>query len=241
MAKLFLIVQARMTSTRLPKKVMLPLCGTTVLEVFLKRIKSFKNNIIIATTNDGSEEDIVNTAKSFGIKYYRGDTNNVLSRYYESAVKYQANDEDIIVRCTSDCPLLDEKILEECIDSFKTLDIDYLTCGFEGGFPRGMDVEVFRFKLLKEAFLNAKSDYEKEHVTPYIHTTKKDEFKILEYKNKYDHSKYRLTLDEQEDYILIKEIYKRFDNRLDFSYDELISLLKKEPELLKINEKIKQK
>ena len=84
---MFIIIQARMTSTRLPSKVMLPLCGKTVLEIMLDRLNEFKENIIIATTNDGTQTPIVDLCKKLGIKYYEGDTNNVLSRYYEAALK----------------------------------------------------------------------------------------------------------------------------------------------------------
>lgn len=239
--RVFIIIQARMTSTRLPEKVMLPLCNKTVLEVMLDRIKEFKDNIIIATTNDGTQKPIVDICSKLDLKYYEGDTNNVLSRFYEAALKYKAKENDIVVRLTSDCPLLDKDILKSCIDTFKNSSIDYLTCGDETGFPRGIDVEVFRFKLLDEANKNATTDTQKEHVTVYIHTTIKDKLNILEYKNRNDDSRFRITLDEEDDYKLIKQIYEKFDNKTDFSYEQLIDLLEKNDELVQINSKVKQK
>lgn len=241
MSKPYIIIQARMTSTRLPKKVLLPLCDKTVLEIMINRLKDFKDNIIIATTNDGSQKPIVDLCEKLNLKYYEGDTNNVLSRYYEAALKYGLKDEDIIVRCTSDCPLIDYEVTKNTIEFFKEQNVDYVSSGSHCGFPRGMDTEVFRFKLLRSAFINAKTDYEKEHVTPYIHTSKKDELNIKYYENKEDDSRYRLTLDEEDDYKTIVEVYKKFDNSLEFSYEQLISMLKENEYIHKLNAHVEQK
>lgn len=239
--RVFIIIQARMTSTRLAAKVMLPLCNKTVLEVMIDRIKEFKDNIVIATTNDGTQKPIVDICEKLDLKYYKGDTNNVLSRYYEAALKYEAKENDIVVRLTSDCPLLDKDILKSCIDTFKKSSVDYLSCGDETGFPRGMDVEIFKFSLLKEANTNATTETEKEHVTVYMHTTIKDKLNILEFKNSNDDSRFRITLDEEDDYELIKQIYEKFDNKTDFSYEQLIDLLKSNPTLVEMNSNVKQK
>ena len=238
MRNLFIIIQARMTSTRLPAKVMLPLSGKTVLEVMIDRLEPFKDKIIIATTNDGTQKPIVDICNKENIKYYEGDTQNVLSRYYESAVKFGAQDDDIIVRCTSDCPIIDKYIVQNTIDFFISSKADYTS---SSGFPRGMDTEVFRFSLLKEANENANSDYEKEHVTPYIYKTNKDRLKITAFKNKNDDSRYRLTLDEEDDYKAIKEVYKLFDNQIDFSYSELMQKLHENPYIYSINSHVEQK
>lgn len=238
MDKLFIIIQARMTSNRLPGKVMLSLCGKTVLEVMIDRLKSFKENIIIATTNDGTQTPIVNLCKKLGIKYYEGDTNNVLSRYYEAAVKFEAKENDIIVRMTSDCPLIDEMVSRKTIDYFIEEDADYVGSGPHSGYPRGIDTAVFRFKLLEQMYFNATEEYEKEHVTPYM---MKMNIKILSFENKQDDSKYRLTLDEEDDYKVIKEVYEKFDNRLDFSYDELITVLKENKYIYEMNKHVHQK
>lgn len=241
MSKLYIIIQARMTSTRLPKKVLLPLCDKTVLEIMINRLKDFKDNIIIATTNDGSQKPIVELCKKLKLKYYEGDTQNVLSRYYEAALKYKLCDEDIIVRCTSDCPLIDYDVTKNTIEFFNKQKVDYVSSGSHCGFPRGMDTEVFRFKLLKEAFFNADTEYEKEHVTPYIYVTKKNQLNIKYYENKEDDSKYRLTLDEEDDYKTIIEVYRKFDNSLDFSYEQLISILKENEYIHQLNAHVEQK
>ena len=238
MKTIFIIIQARMTSTRLPAKIMLPLCSKTVLEVMIDRLEPFKDKIIIATTNDGTQKPIIEVCKKLDLKYYEGDTQNVLSRYYESAVKFGAQNDDIIVRCTSDCPIIDKEIVENTIDFFISSEADYTS---SSRFPRGMDTEVFRFSLLKEAYENANSEFEKEHVTPYIYKTNKDRLKITTFKNQNDDSKYRLTLDEEDDYKAIKEVYKLFDNKTDFSYQELMQKLHENPYIYSINSHVEQK
>lgn len=238
---LFIIIQARITSTRLPKKVMLPLCGKTVLETMFDRLNDYKENIIIATTNDGTEEPIVDVCRKNNIKYYRGDTTNVLSRYYEACQRYNVEEKDIVIRCTSDCPFIDKQLLKEALEFFESSEAQYVSLGVHSGFPRGLDVEIFNFSLLKEAFENANSDYEKEHVTPYIHTTIKDKLLIKYFENKKDDSKYRITLDEEDDYIAIKELYKKFDNKIDFTYKQLIEMLESNPYIYNINKSVEQK
>ena len=219
---LMIIIQARMTSTRLPAKVMLPLCGKTVLEIMLDRLAPFHKNIIIATTDDGSQTPIVQLCETLHVKHFEGDTDDVLSRYYHSAIKFDADDATIIVRCTSDCPLIDADIIKETIEFYKNSDAEYVCACQNSGFPRGMDSEVFSFKQLKEAYQNASTPHQKEHVTPYI----KENVKCASYNNTQDHSKYRLTLDEADDYKAITELYAKLGYRTDFSYEELIATLK---------------
>jgi len=239
--KIFIIIQARMTSTRLPKKVMLPLCGKTVLEVLFDRLHEYKNNIIIATTDDGSEKEIVNLCKKLKIKYYQGDTQNVLQRYYKSARKYDAQGKDIIVRITSDCPLIDSSLLQKVIDMYESGNYDYISNRINRTIPVGLDVEIFNFHILETMYKNASNDYEKEHVTPYIYLTKKDSYKIGSCEEEEDNSKYRLTLDEEDDYIAIKEVYKQFEDSVDFSYQELIDMLKANPYIYNLNHHVTQK
>ncbi len=226
-----------MTSTRLPAKVTLPLCGKSVLEVMLERLDKFKDNIIIATTDDGSQMPIVELCKRLHVDYFEGDTDDVLARYYHSALKFGADDATIIVRCTSDCPLIDADIIKNTIEFYKNSDAEYLCACQESGFPRGMDTEVFTFKHLKEAYLKAITEHHKEHVTPYI----KENVKTAVYQNTQDHSKYRLTLDEKDDYTAIKEIYQKLDCKTDFSYEKLIQVLEENPYIYEINKHVEQK
>lgn len=230
-----------MTSTRLPKKVMLPLCGKTVLEVVIDRLKQYKDNVIIATTSDGTEVPIVDLCKSNNIRYYQGSTANVLERYYLSAKNFNAKETDIIVRITSDCPLIDVGLLDKCIDMYRSGQYDYVSNRLNRTVPVGLDVEVFSFKLLEYMHKNAKEEFEREHVTPYIYLTEKESYSLGSCEEVIDNSQYRLTLDESSDYELIKEVYKRFNNTIDFNYDELIELLDRNPYIKEINCSVSQK
>jgi len=241
MNNLYIIIQARMTSTRLPGKVLLPLCGKTVLEVVIARLDKYKKNIIIATTNDGSELPITEICDRENIKYYLGSTKNVLERYYLAAQKFNAHDEDIIIRVTSDCPLIDVDLLDNCIKMYNSKKYDYVSNRLKRTVPVGLDVEVFSFKLLKFMHENAEEDFEKEHVTPYIYLSNNNNYKLGSCVEYADNSEYRLTLDEYDDYKAIKEVYKKFDNKIDFSYKELINLLKNNQYIFDINSTVCQK
>ena len=164
------IIQARISSTRLPKKVLKDLpyaSGITCLEQVIRRLKKSRrlNDIIIATTKEKEDNEIINIVKKEDIKYFRGSKENVLSRYYFAA---KENDIDIIVRVTSDCPCIDVDILDLAIDDHINKVADYTSNALVRTYPHGLDVEVFNFNVLEKAYKNATKDYEKEHVTPYI-------------------------------------------------------------------------
>lgn len=238
---LLIIIQARMTSTRLPGKVLLPLCGKSVLEIMLDRLEKFRKNIVIATTDDGSETPIVSLCERMGIPYYTGDTNNVLERYFLCASQFKADENTTIVRLTSDCPLIDEAVLDAVIRYFQQGGFDYAANVLERTFPRGLDCEVFSFAALEKAYKNATTDFEKEHVTTYIHTTHRSEFSIGSYTYPKDMSRYRLTLDEADDYRAIQEIYQQFGCRTDFTFEALLEVLEKNPHIHQLNAHIEQK
>jgi len=241
MNNLHIIIQARMTSTRLPKKVLLPLCDKTVLGILIARLYKYKSNIIIATTNDGTELPIVKFCKKNNIKYYQGNTDNVLERYFLSAKQYDAKDNDLIVRITSDCPLIDSNVMEDVINMYNNGNYDYVSNRLNRTVPVGLDVEVFNFNILEYMHANAILEYEKEHVTPFIYITNKDKYKLGSFEYNVDNSKYRLTLDEKNDYTAIKEIYKKFDNTTKFNYQQLIDMLDNNTYIYDINKNVSQK
>ncbi len=230
-----------MTSTRLPGKIMLPLCNKPVLQVMLERLQRFKSSIIIATTNDGTDKPIVELCQRLGVRYFQGDTNNVLERYYLAATQFDAQYGDEIVRLTSDCPLIDPVVTQSTIDFFINHSFDYVSAGTSSGFPRGMDTEVFSYDLLKEAHHNATQDFEKEHVTPYFYKTCHEKYSLGQYRNSKDHSKFRLTLDEKSDYLAIQEVYKKLSCKTDFDYDDLIKILENNPYIYELNAAVEQK
>ena len=232
-----------MTSTRLPGKVLLPLCGQTVLEVMLDRLKAFKEHIVVATTDDGSEAPIVALCEKLAIPSFRGDTDNVLKRYYQCAETFARNEDGVIVRLTSDCPLIDPEIVRQTVAFFEAEAFDYVSNCVERTFPRGFDCEVFTLRALEKAYNDASTPFEQEHVTTYIHTTHKDAFKIGSFCDVLGDRgrKYRLTLDEEADYEVIKAVYRLFDCRTDFGYEELLERLAEHPEIYEMNRHVEQK
>ncbi|MEA3316180.1 MAG: glycosyltransferase family protein [Campylobacterota bacterium] len=222
MKNIFIIVQARMTSTRLPKKVMLPLFNNmSVLEIFLKRLNKYKENIIVATTNDNSSKSIVQLCKNLNINYYKGSMDNVLERYYKCAKNFGANKDDIIVRICSDSPCIDPDILAQVIDFYNNNSFDYVINDTLNGTPKGLNIEVFSFEKLEYGYLNAVDNFDKEHVTPYI----KRNFNVGNFINDFNNGEYSLTLDTEEDYKYLKKLFKNL-GKINFNYKELIKGVK---------------
>lgn len=237
------IVQARMGSTRLPGKVLKKICGKTVLEHDIDRLKKIKNidKIVIATTTLERDNFIVEEAKRLNIYYFRGSEEDVLSRYYYAAKENNAN---IIVRVTSDCPLIDSEVTEKIIQYYLDNDTkyDYVSNTIYRTYPRGLDTEVFSFKALEKAFNEAENLRDIEHVTPYIWDNSSI-FKLAQYKNEIDYSDLRWTLDTEEDFQLISSIYDKLYSKKGNQFDmsDILNLYKEYPELIKINEDINQK
>lgn len=240
--KIVAIIQARMGSSRLPNKVMKQLCGKSVISHDIERVKQSKliNQIVIATTTSKKDDILVKEALSNNVNVYRGSEEDVLSRYYEAALENKA---DIVVRITSDCPLIDPFIVDNVIKCYLQDKYDLVTnSGNELNqrtFPRGLDLEVFSFESLEDAYKNARKQYQREHVTPYIYENSK---KIYIYKNKIDFSKYRWTLDTEEDYELIRSIYEElYKGKHNFYFDDILVLFNEKPNLYNINKHIEQK
>lgn len=240
--KIGAVVQARTSSTRLPGKVLMELpfgSGITVLQQVIRRLKTSKQikEIIIATTIAHEDNKIVSIAEKERVNFFRGSEKDVLKRFYLSALE---NDLDVIVRVTSDCPCIDPLIVDQVIETHIVTRSDY-TSNTLGGFPRGLDVEVFNFKVLEKAFKEATHDFEREHVTPYIYEKLSEKFKITPIisDNEYD-SDIRLTLDTIEDYTFLCCLYDYLQEDL-FNSDKIIFLLKKKPWLKYINSRVIQK
>lgn len=234
----FIIIQARMTSTRLPGKVMLRLCGKSVLEVMLERLRGFYDHIIIATTNDGTEAPIVALCEGLHVKIFQGSTEDVLNRYYGAATAFGAKAGDTIVRLTSDCPLSDPHILTQALELHTQDPLSYVSVDITQSYPRGMDAEVFAFEWLERAQNEASTSYEREHVTPYIRSLNIRKQHVT---CKHNDSHFRLTLDTQEDYEVISKLYEKLECRTDFNYDELRQLLYAHPQITALNAHVEQK
>jgi spore coat polysaccharide biosynthesis protein SpsF (cytidylyltransferase family) len=237
--KVMVIIQARMGSTRLPGKVMKIILGKPVLIHDLERIKGMKriNGIIVATTTLEEDNLIVKTIEDYdaNICIYRGNVENVLDRYYKAAKLYGA---DVIVRITSDCPLIDTNISDITVDKFFDGVCDYCSNNLPRTFPLGLDTEVFSFKSLELAWELAETSFEREHVTPYIRDHP-EKFKLASVTNNIDLSHLRWTLDYPEDFEFINEIYKRLGQKF-FNTNDILKVLKNEPFLMEINRKYTQ-
>jgi glutamate-1-semialdehyde aminotransferase/spore coat polysaccharide biosynthesis protein SpsF (cytidylyltransferase family) len=230
--KVLAIIQARYNSTRFPGKVVKKINNKTILEILIRRLSRSKHisKIIVACSNNRKDKAIVAICRKLDVNYFIGSENDVLSRFYHAAKKYRGIN---IVRITADCPLIDPKIVDDVISGFFLNNADYSSNINPPTFPDGLDVEVFKFRVLKEAYINAQKSTEREHVTPFIIDNKK--FKKFNLKNSIDYSKLRLTLDEKEDLILIEKIIKYFKNNLNFSLKNILDLYKNKKKLFLTN------
>ncbi len=231
--KIGIISQARMKSTRLPGKIMLSIKGNPLLYYFAKRLKQSGVPLYIATSTDPSNDIIEFFAKENKIACFRGDENNVLKRFYDCA---RENNLDVIIRITSDCPLSDGRMLKDALKkylSFKDENVHFSNC-VELTYPHGMNFEIFSFKLLEEAYKNASTDFQKEHVTPYIIQNISGNVILKHYKRDKDASHYRITVDTYEDFFLIKKLIEEYgaDKK---NTEEIISIFEKNPKLVEIN------
>lgn len=238
------IIQARMGSTRLPGKVMMKIQGKTVLDHVISRVKQSNgiDDIVIATTTKPDDDIIAEEADRLNVKCFRGSEDDVLSRYYYSAKENKA---DAVIRITSDCPLIDPKVIDKMVVKFKLLyignNVDYLSNTLKRTYPRGLDAEIIPFNKLEEAFNDADKTYQREHVTPYFYENP-GKFILVNYFNDADYSNYRWTLDTPEDFELITIIYEElYNGQHDFYLKDIIGLFKYKPQLIKINEFIKQR
>lgn len=242
MQRTILIIQARNNSSRLPYKMIKNINNKSTLEYLLERVKKCKNidDIIVCTTINEIDNTICNICQRTNIKYYRGDENNVLSRYYESACLTRA---DNIVRLTGDCTLIDSQIIDNLVEEFKKSGVDFMDPNYYGegksaklatpiGFPDGFNPEIFTFDALQQANSNATTDQEKEHVSGYIIqklSCKKYNIPInlSLYKN-LDFKTLHLSLDTLEDFILIEKIINNlYTQNNNFTIYDILEFLNK--------------
>ena len=231
------IIQARYNSTRFPGKVVKKINNKSILEILIRRLSKSKyiSKIIVACTKSPNDNAIIEICKKLSIDYFTGSEKDVLDRFYNSAKKYKGIN---IARVTSDCPLIDPEIVDQVISNFFVKEVDYASNVNPATFPDGLDVEVFKFSALKEAYIKASLSKEREHVTPFIINNKK--FKKFNLKNSIDYSSLRLTLDEKKDFILIEKIIKNFKKNLHFTLDNIINFYKKDIKIFSINTNIKR-
>lgn len=236
MTKPTIIIQARTNSKRFPSKTLAKIENKPMIWYSIERIKKIRGikQVILATTKNSQDEILLKIAKNCNILGFKGKTYDVLDRYYQCALKFDA---DPIIRITGDCPLIDATIIKKMLDQFNKNNYDYISNIFPPTFPDGLDVEIFSFKTLENVVHKAKLSSDKEHVTSYIRNHPK-EFKIFNYENTNDLSKLRWTVDEKQDLVFVKRIYNKMKPKINFSMKNILKIISKEPNILKINSKI---
>lgn len=234
------ISQARMTSSRLPGKILKEVCGRSLLDYHVSRLLKSRhiNRIIMATTVNSTDDPIEEYCDAKEINCIRGSEDDVLSRYFQALESCQA---DIVVRVTSDCPLIDPILVDQVIKYYKDHrnEYDYINLG-SGHFPRGLDVEVFSATALKTAYKLGLEPYEREHVTPYIYRPD-SEFKCGVFPSQETSGDHRWCVDEPRDFELISNILTAFEGRDDFSWKDCLALFESHPDWFAINRTVKQK
>jgi len=207
--KVLLITQARIGSTRLPGKVLLSIGEETLLSVHLKRLMKCNtiNQIVVATTFEDGVDRLVDVCKESEIDYYQGSIEDVLDRFYQASIQYRP---DWVVRVTSDCPLLDSRVVDQVVRKAIETNVDYCANIITEDFPDGQDVEVFKFSALQRAWKEATLKSEREHVTPYIRKNSDlkggELFTAHDVKCHLNFNSIRMTVDEKADLIAIRRL-----------------------------------
>ena len=236
MKKTAIIIQARMGSTRLPGKIMKKILNKPMIEYLIERASKSKmiDDIIVATSDTKENKELIDFLKAKSVKYFIGDENDVLSRYYYTAKKFNI---DNIIRVTADCPLIDATIIDDTVKKYYKDKVDYASNIFPRSFPKGLDTEIFSFNSIEKAFNEANSLYDSEHVTPYIRESGKFDISNISYEK--DYSYLRLTVDWEEDFKLISKIFNQFKPNIFFNWLDVVDELFKKSELIQINNHLK--
>ena len=231
------IIQARMSSSRLPGKVLKDIRGEPMLRRVLDRVRMAEHidQVVVATTIDSSDDVLERWCEENHTACFCGSMQDVLDRYYQAALPYSP---DFVVRITADCPVIDPGLVDETIRTCREKEVDFaatrLPPPFHRTYPIGLDVEVARFQALKESWKNAKQPFEREHVFPYLYA-EEGRFCVRILNHTEDRGSLRWTVDTAEDLELIRRIYLHFLPRIDFSWLEILDLFEREPELAQLN------
>lgn len=239
------IIQARMGSSRLPNKILMPVLGKPMLGWMLERVAlcTHVSQIVVATTTHERDDAVERFVLEQGHTVFRGDEEDVLDRYYQAAVAVNA---DVVIRLTSDCPLLDTSVLSSMISAFHDKKVDFLSNSepLPSTWPDGMDVSIFSFNALEQAANHAKKPSEREHVTFYF-WNHPDIFRCEKIEHIPDWSKYRVTLDYAEDYELLKRVITHFGAEnpaavCKITMDQVVHYLDTNPDTFALNARFSQ-
>jgi len=229
--KIVAIVQARMGSSRLPGKVLKNIVGKTAIELLLSRLKQAQliDEICVATSVEKDNDLLCERLNEQKVEYFRGSEKDVLGRFYEAAC---ARNADVVVRITGDCPLVDPEVVDAVVRMFLDHDVDYVSNIDPPSFPDGLDVEVFKKSTLDIANAHATSVFDREHVTPFI---RNGNVKKMNFASGEDYSDFRLTLDEQEDLSVLRDVFEHFSPDIYFGLSKVVEYLAENNEKIALN------
>jgi spore coat polysaccharide biosynthesis protein SpsF len=232
-----------MASSRLPGKILLNIAGKPMVAHVVERARRAKtvDQVVVATTTQPEDDAVETYCRQNGIDVSRGSLHDVLDRFYQAALAFQA---DIVVRLTADCPLLDAQVLDHTVEEFLRTGVDFgcnrLPPPFKRTYPIGLDVEVCTFKALERAWKEAKEPHEREHVMPYLYDTP-GRFKILRVDYEKDYGEMRWTVDTLQDLELVRQVFARLGEKRDFTWLDVLDLFEREPQLALINSQVTHK
>ncbi len=240
MAHTVAIIQGRMSSSRLPGKILMDIAGKPMLMRVVERARKAKtvDEVVFATTTDLRDDPVTDFCQSHGVACWRGSLADVLDRIYQAARHYQA---EIIVRLTADCPLLDPGLVDETVALLQTRQADFacnrLPPPYRRTYPIGLDCEVCTLAALERAWREAAAPYEREHVMPYLYEVE-GRFKVAVLDYRVNYGSLRWTVDTAQDLDLVRQIYARLAGREDFTWLDVLDIFEREPDLLKINAQV---
>lgn len=252
------IIQGRMSSSRLPGKILADIAGQPMLQrVFIRASRAAAvTETLFATTTDPSDDPVAEYCDFSGIPFTRGSLFDVLDRYYQAAQGAKA---DVVARSTADCPIIDPALIDDVVNTLLDDKYDFVANRLPPPFPRtypiGLDVEVCTFKVLEKAWKEAREPQHREHAMPYFYEgvelttvnrqlqtgTSPRGFKIAILHHTTDFGGYRWTVDNPEDLEFMRQVYGRFNGRDDFSWKEVLDLVHNDPKLMEINASVKHK
>ncbi|MEI7635799.1 MAG: glycosyltransferase family protein [Syntrophus sp. (in: bacteria)] len=227
-------IQARMSSTRFPGKVLKPILRRPMLELQIERVKLSEtiDRVVVVTSTHSADQQIVNLCERLNMDVFCGSLENVLDRFYQAAKKYQP---DHIVRLTGDCPLIDSKVIDDIVRLYLEKKCDYGTNCMPPTYPNGLDAEIFSFDMLKQAQLEASLPSHLEHISVFFED-QPERFRIVNLAHATDLSQMRWTVDEPEDFEFVKSIFEMlYPFNPAFGMEDVLDLLVKKPELASLN------
>lgn len=227
------ILQARMSSSRAPGKVLRPILGQPMIVRHLERLRRAETlGRIVVATSEGADDDAIDAAVSaVGVDVFRGSLDDVLDRYVQAARRYTP---DHVVRVTADCPLADWRLLDRIVRTHLVSEADYTSNTLPLTWPNGLNVEVVRTSALERAWSESNAQYDREHVTPFV--KREDGFRRTSVMRATDLSQVRWTVDYPDDFIMVQQAYNAlYPANPDFDSDDLHHLFCKHPEMLRLN------